>query len=67
MVKEVNNQNKSQKENYWWNNGVLYCKSVESILSTHPKNLYVCCCNLSNIAQESYLLPRFVHQSEYLG
>jgi hypothetical protein len=39
---EVNNQNKSQKETYWWKNEVLYCKNVECRLSARPKSLDVC-------------------------
>jgi hypothetical protein len=64
MVKEVNNQNKSRKETYWWKNEVRCCKSVECRLVAHLKSLDVCCCNLSIITPMSYLLPRFVHQSE---
>jgi len=29
MEKELDNQNKSQRDTCWWKNEVLYCKSVE--------------------------------------
>jgi hypothetical protein len=64
MVKEVNNQKKSLKETFWWNNEVLCSKSVECRLFVHPKSVDVFCCNLSTIALVYCLQPRFVHQYE---